>query len=111
MHRPQLVRFAHHIDRDDLAVLDVVRGRLHLAVGFARDEARQAVAHPGVAERRAIFAEQDREAAMQIEQDVITDHRLHNGRTLDAAVRPNHHLRMEARHVGTWYDRRWTTRG
>src|SRR3546814_1128856 len=90
---------AHPIDRDDLAGLDVERGRLHLAGGFARDEARQAVDHPGVDERRATFAEQDREAAMQLEHDVITEHRLHRGGTLAAAVRPHDDLGREQRAV------------
>src|SRR3546814_5066864 len=57
----------------------------------------QAVDHAGVDERRAIFAEQDREAAMQLEDDVITEHRFHRGRTLAAAVGPHADIGREQR--------------
>lgn len=40
MHMPQLVGVAHHIDADDLAVLDLQRGGLQLAVSLAGDETR-----------------------------------------------------------------------
>ena len=50
---PELLGIAHHVDRRDLAVLDLERGGLQLAVGLAGDEARQAVDEGGANQRRA----------------------------------------------------------
>src|SRR5262245_48307846 len=84
---PQFVGVSHHVDGRDLAVLDVERGSLKLAIGLQRDEAWQAVDEAYANQRRAVLAVEIRQIFVRLHDGIETDDRLHRGWSLATAVR------------------------
>lgn len=82
----QLVRVSHHVDRRDLAVLDVERGGLQFAVGFARDEAGQAGNEGDAHQRRRLVLEDARQQIEQLHDRVVSQHGRADARAPAAAV-------------------------
>ena len=83
---PQLVGIAHDVDRRDLAILDLERGRLQLAVALARDEPRQAIDHARFEQGRRPPGEQRRERSKQLQHAPVAGHRNDRGRAPAAAI-------------------------
>ena len=59
---PQLLRIAHDVNGDDLAILDLQRGGLQRIVRLDRDETRQAVDEAITYDPRRLFGKHAREA-------------------------------------------------
>lgn len=63
---PELVGISYDVDGGDLAVLDIERRRLELAIGLERDDAGQSVDEAGTNESRRLPAQQDGRASDRI---------------------------------------------
>src|SRR5579885_1204245 len=100
---PELVWIAHHVNGGDLAVFDLERGGLQLAVGLARDEAGQAVDEASAHELRAVSLEQGGQPLVQFDDAIEPEDRLPGGGALAAAVGMEADIggehRAERRHV------------
>src|SRR6266404_4282414 len=76
----QLVWIAHHINRDNLAVLDLKRSRLKYAVRFDRDKAGQAIDEAIAQHSRHALGEDGSKRSVELHDVVDTDNRLERQR-------------------------------
>src|ERR1700750_635417 len=85
----QLVGMGAQIHGRNLAVLDLERGGLKLAVRLQCDKTRQAVDENGPDKLRAVFPEQRRQISMNSHDGVEADNWSYRSGPLAAAVRVN----------------------